>query len=85
MSHSRYPFAQITVLLGLMGVPVTAAAYIGPGMGAGAIATVVGVLAAIFLAIFAVVYYPLKRLFKRIRGAPAQSGKTESPEDGKAE
>ncbi|WP_200833598.1 MULTISPECIES: hypothetical protein [Spiribacter] len=85
MSDSRYAFAQITMLVGLLGLPLTAAAYIGPGMGAGAIATVLGVFAAIFLAIFAVVYYPLKRLFRRMRGAPAQSEKTESSEDGKAE
>jgi biopolymer transport protein ExbB/TolQ len=39
-------------------------AYIGPGIGAGLIATVLGVLAAIVLAVFGVVYYPLKRFFR---------------------
>jgi hypothetical protein len=42
-----------------------AAAYIGPGVGAGVIATVLGILTAIALAVFAVVWYPLKRLLKK--------------------
>lgn len=42
-----------------------ASAYIGPGVGAGMIATVLGILAAICLSLFAVFWYPLKRLLKR--------------------
>jgi hypothetical protein len=45
--------------------PIAAQAYIGPGVGAGAISAVLGVLGSIFLAIVAVVYYPIKRLLKR--------------------
>ena len=41
-------------------------AYIGPGLGVGVIATVLGILGSIILAVFAVVWYPLKRLFKKI-------------------
>lgn len=50
-----------------------AAAYIGPGAGAGTIAVVLGVLAAIVMAFFAILWYPLKRLLKN-RKAKAQSG-----------
>jgi len=39
-------------------------AYIGPGVGAGAIAVVLGVIASIFLAFVAILWYPLKRLVK---------------------
>ena len=85
MNRPRSSFIQAVLLLGLLAAPLTASAYIGPGMGAGAIATVLGVIAAVFLAIFAVVYYPLKRLFKRMRGTSAQPAKTEAPDDGKAE
>ncbi|MEM8776786.1 MAG: hypothetical protein AAGF53_17260 [Pseudomonadota bacterium] len=46
----------------LSGTP--AFAYIGPGMGAGTIAVVLGVLGSIFLAIFAILYYPVKRMIK---------------------
>jgi hypothetical protein len=47
-----------------------AAAYIGPGVGAGAIAVVLGVIASVFLALFAILWYPFKRMLKR-RKAPA--------------
>jgi len=56
-------FAALAALI----VPTQAAAYIGPGMGAGAIAVVLGVLGSIFMAIVAVVYYPIKRLLKSRR------------------
>lgn len=55
--------------------PVAAQAYIGPGVGAGAIAAVLGVLASIFLALFAVVYYPVKRMIKRRASPPDTSSK----------
>jgi flagellar motor component MotA len=56
---------KLTVAACLVLTAAPAAAYIGPGVGAGMIATVLGILTAIALAIFAVVWYPLKRLFKR--------------------
>ncbi len=36
-------------------------AYLGPGMGGGFIAAVLGVIGAIFLALFGILYYPIKR------------------------
>ncbi len=39
-------------------------AYIGPGLGAGTIGVILGILASIFLALLAVVYYPIKRALK---------------------
>lgn len=39
-------------------------AYIGPGMGGGAIVAVIGFFAAFFLAIFGIIYYPIKRAIK---------------------
>lgn len=50
-------------------LPVPALAYIGPGMGAGAIAVVLGVIGSVFLAIVAVVWYPAKRLMKSFKSA----------------
>ena len=41
--------------------PGAAMAYIGPGVGLGAIGAILGVIGAVFLAIFAVVWYPIKR------------------------
>ena len=47
--------------------PVSTQAYLGPGLGAGAVATALGLLASIFLAIAAILYYPIKRALKKIR------------------
>lgn len=52
----------------------TAQAYIGPGVASGALAAVVGVLGAIFLALFAVIYYPIKRLMKRRKAVSGDTG-----------
>jgi len=37
-------------------------AYIGPGLGGGVIAVILGFIASIFLAIFAIFWYPIKRM-----------------------
>tara|TARA_S200000501_G_scaffold330980_1_gene332662 strand:- start:1428 stop:1625 length:198 start_codon:yes stop_codon:yes gene_type:complete len=39
-------------------------AYIGPGMSGGLIAAILGVIGAILLAIFGILYYPIKRFLK---------------------
>ena len=48
--------------------PNTAIAYIGPGLGAGTIAAVLGFIASIFLALFALLWYPFKRIIRRFKG-----------------
>jgi hypothetical protein len=60
----RKSFVLIAVGSGVVLYPAVAAACIGPGVGAGAVAAVLGVLGSIFLAIVAVLYYPIKRLLK---------------------
>lgn len=39
-------------------------AYIGPGMAGGVIITTLGIIVAIFAAIFGVLYFPIKRYIK---------------------
>tara|TARA_A100000164_G_scaffold349177_1_gene351936 strand:- start:1044 stop:1232 length:189 start_codon:yes stop_codon:yes gene_type:complete len=39
--------------------------YIGPGMSGGLIATILGIIGSIFLAIFGILYYPIKRYLKK--------------------
>ena len=39
-------------------------AYIGPGMGGGIIAAIFGIIAAFFLGLWGILYYPIKRAFK---------------------
>jgi len=71
----------------LLLTPLAAApahAYIGPGAGAGTIAVVLGILASIVMAFFAVLWYPFKRLLKkrrRARGVAAQPGDAQHPGD----
>ena len=55
------------VLLLVLLLNEPAHAYIGPGVGAGAIAVVLGVLASIFFAFVAILWYPIKRLIKALR------------------
>ena len=39
-------------------------AYIGPGMGGGIIAAIFGIIAAFFLGLWGILYYPIKRFLK---------------------
>jgi flagellar motor component MotA len=66
---------KLPVIACMMMLAGPAMAYIGPGVGAGMIATVLGILTAIVLALFAVFWYPFKRLLKR----NAQSRKIKAP------
>lgn len=43
----------------------TAQAYVGPGLGLGAIGAILGVVLSVVLALFAIFWYPLKRLLKK--------------------
>ena len=56
---------KISLSFFLILIPMPLYAYIGPGMGGGVIAIVIGFFAAIFLALWGILYYPIKRAFKR--------------------
>lgn len=73
MQRKFFPLLVAAALLTVQ--PVAATAYIGPGVGAGAIAAVLGVIGSIFLAIVAVAYYPIKRMLKgKNKSAKTTSG-----------
>lgn len=57
-----------------------AQAYIGPGAGAGAIAVVLGVLGAIAMAFFAILWYPIKRMMKKRKAAKTARTEAEGPD-----
>ena len=42
-------------------------AYIGPGMGGGVIAAIFGIIAAFFLGLWGILYYPIKRALQNKR------------------
>ena len=46
---------------------IDANAYVGPGMGGGLIAATLGVVIAIFAAVFALLWFPIKKLLKKIK------------------
>jgi hypothetical protein len=45
--------------------------YIGPGLGGGIITAVIGFFASIFLALFAIIWYPIKQLIKKFKNKKA--------------
>jgi hypothetical protein len=44
-----------------------AAAYIGPGVGVGVIGSVLGVFFGFFMMLFALIWYPIKRTYVRLK------------------
>ena len=58
---------QFTLLAALLFYPANAFAYIGPGLGVGAIGVVLGILGSIALALVAIIWYPIKRLFRKLK------------------
>lgn len=54
------------VLLLLNAAP--ALAYMGPGLGLGAIGTALGVVGALLLMLVSIVWYPAKRMLRKMRG-----------------
>ena len=55
---------KLTLFLFLCLISLPSYAYIGPGMGGGAIAAIIGFFAAILLGLWGILYYPIKRLIK---------------------
>ena len=51
-------------LLGLL-VAGPAQAYIGPGLGAGTLGVILGLVGSVLIAVFAFFWYPIKRTFKK--------------------
>lgn len=73
------PIAKILLFLGFITLlPGYAYAYVGPGLGAGTIGVILGIIGSIFIALFAIIWYPLKRLFKKRRETKSQQNESES-------
>ena len=77
MQTIRQSTPYLLVLAFLLALPVSSAhAYVGPGLGLGAIAVVLGLVGSALLAIFTIFWYPIKRFFKKF----GKSSNTESDE-----
>lgn len=74
---------RFAVALCLLSLATTAEAYVGPGMGLGVFAAVIGFLTAILLAVVGMVWYPVKRMLRNRRsptaGAAAAGPQSQEP------
>jgi hypothetical protein len=52
---------------GVLLAPALAWAYVGPGLGAGAVAAVLGIFFGLLAVLAGVVWYPIKRLLKKFK------------------
>ena len=57
----------------LLAFAPAAFAYIGPGAGISLIGSLLSIIGAIFLAIFAALFWPIRRLIKRRKAAPEEA------------
>ena len=56
---------KISLILFFVLIENTAFAYIGPGMTGGVFAATIGIVVAIFAALFGLIWFPIKRLLKK--------------------
>ena len=72
---SRLFWLAVIALLASTG---TAHAYVGPGVGAGTVAVVLGVVGSIVLWLLALVWYPFKRMLRRRRASGLRTSTAEN-------
>ena len=56
---------QKVILIFFLVYPNLAYAYLGPGVGFGILAATVGIVVAIFAALFGILWYPIKKIIKK--------------------
>tara|TARA_B100001057_G_C22336920_1_gene751747 strand:- start:40 stop:228 length:189 start_codon:yes stop_codon:yes gene_type:complete len=56
---------KLILFLSLILLPMFTFAYIGPGMSGGVLAAILGFIAAFFLALWGILYYPIKRMLNK--------------------
>jgi len=70
-------FLIITIIV----YPNVAYAYLGPGLGGGLFATVIGILIAFFIGLFAIVYFPIKKVFLKLKNKKKEKIISEQEKD----
>ena len=58
-------FKLIFSLINFCLITTPSFAYLGPGVGGGVIAATIGIIVAIFAALFGLIWFPVKRLLKK--------------------
>ena len=74
-----YKMKHLFTVAIIAAVPLETQAYVGPGLGVGVIGVIIGLLASILVAIFAIFWYPIKRMLKKKRKKKADDA---APQDG---
>ncbi len=82
MNHSGKVFFVGAVAYVCVAMP--AAAYVGPGAGITLIGALIGLVSAVFLAVFAILRWPIRRYLARRKAArePAVATSEKGPESG---
>ena len=57
--------------------PLISYAYIGPGMAGGSVLAILGILIALIIGLWGIIYYPVKRKFKSLRKKNSEDTKIE--------
>jgi hypothetical protein len=55
-----------------------AIAYVGPGAGIGALGAIIGIIAALFMSVFVIALWPIRKMLRRRRGTAQLSGETDT-------
>ena len=77
-----HKLAKYPVFLLAVSVSPACLAYVGPGLGAGVLGVIIGLVASVLIALFSIIWFPLKRLFDQKRKqSDATHGKGEDNEE----
>ena len=70
---------NLAIIVAVILYPVPASAYLGPGMGGGIVAVFFGFCAAFLLALWGILYFPIKRAIRKRRAKVEQNKKQDPP------
>ena len=59
----------ILKILFFLFITTSSYAYLGPGIGGGALATILGIVISLFAVLFGLIWFPVKRLLKKRKEA----------------
>lgn len=71
---------KLALCLCLAGVATPAAAYIGPGAGISFVGSLFTWIIGILVALFAILFWPIRALFRKARGGRSRGETGESPD-----
>ncbi len=73
ISYRRVKSLCLVIVVLACFLPDTAMAYIGPGAGLSAIGAFLAIVAAVIVAVFGFLWYPIKRLIKKLKGSDSNA------------